>query len=583
MEELGSSLKCFYELSNMNIDSYKDYLSKNLSNNIKEYYLPNNYINNDQISDMHISIIKLLDLVKCEKLISSVELKNNISIFPLKYLNITKYKINKDIIDNISQQMEQYNKINCYKNTINEEDNLIKYLKLLWNIEDNNKYDEIIEKKFFIKEEIIENFINNYIEKDKNSINIYGDYYGDFISKYNDFFDFENHKYNYIYVYKLDFSMTFVENILLDLLYKHIQKESIFFTNLLDKGASGGLFELLIGYYIQKNGEFLGNKIEKTIYIFSLVPQNYSISYYSSYNKIINNFKEFIFESTGKKKKIPFKNIFIKQILFNSKYYDMAILIKSKEDNTYDLIVLQVTIKKEKEKRMTKDEHELILRAVKVNLENIFDIIIEKAYFLYVLSKKDGKIEDNETKEDCDKKGIQYIGFNIDSINPIDNFENILDKAFITNTFPVHNSASLLKFSRKDLNDEIKYLKLKEIIDNNLKSCNELNKYLDIVNNIFKNKFSNTNISSGQIKYFDLKYALFNLNKSLLDYLSDFSFLIINENQGKVITIHFNQISYNCYKNYEKYIFKTTKSAKYEILFCFSSVPLKINEKIHKD
>ena len=315
MEELGSSLKCFYELSNMNIDSYKDYLAKNLSKNIKEYYLPNNNINNDQISDMHISIIKLLDLVKCEKLISSLELKNNISIFPLKYLNITKYKINKDIIDNISKKLEQYNKTNGYKNIINEEDNLIKYLKLLLNIEDNNKYDEIIEKKFFIKEEIIEDFINNYIEKDKNSLNIYGDYYGDFISKYNDFFDFENHKYTYIYVYKLDFSMTFVENILLDLLYKHIQKESIFFSNLLDKGASGGLFELLIGYYIQKNGEFLGNKIEKTIYIISLVPQNYSISYYSSYNKNINNFKEFILESTAKKKK------FLLKIYLLNKYY----------------------------------------------------------------------------------------------------------------------------------------------------------------------------------------------------------------------------------------------------------------------
>ena len=44
--------------------------------------------------------------------------------------------------------MEQYNKTNGYKSTINEEDNLIKYLKLLWNIEDNNKYDDIIEKNF---------------------------------------------------------------------------------------------------------------------------------------------------------------------------------------------------------------------------------------------------------------------------------------------------------------------------------------------------------------------------------------------------------------------------------------------------
>ena len=216
----------------------------------------------------------------------------------------------------------------------------------------------------------------------------------------------------------------------------------------------------------------------------------------------------------------------------------MAILIKAKGEKTYNLIVLQVTIKKEKEKRMTKDEHELILRAVKINLENYYDIKIENAYFIYVLSKKDGSIEDNETKEDCDKRGIQYIGFDIDSYKPIGNYKVDLDKAFITNTFPEHNSASLLKYSKKNLNEEIKYLQLKNIVDENLKSSEELNNdYLIHVKNIFKNKFCGADVSDRQIKCFELKYSLLNSNKEILDYLSVFSFLIFDEAQKIKIII----------------------------------------------
>ena len=132
----------------------------------------------------------------------------------------------------------------------------------------------------------------------------------------------------------------------------------------------------------------------------------------------------------------------------------MAILIKSdSNNNTYSLIVMQAIIKKEKDKRMSKDEHELILTAVKLNLENHFDINIIDAYFIYVLSKKNGRIEDKETKEDCDQKKIQYIGFDIDSLNINNSFEINLKKAFITDTFPQQNSLSLLLSTKNnDLN-----------------------------------------------------------------------------------------------------------------------------------
>ena len=65
----------------------------------------------------------------------------------------------------------------------------------------------------------------------------------------------------------------------------------------------------------------------------------------------------------------------------------MAILIKSggekddKNNNNFDLASVQATIKKDKEKRMTKDEHELILGAAKKNIENEFDIKIKRLIF----------------------------------------------------------------------------------------------------------------------------------------------------------------------------------------------------------
>ena len=40
--------------------------------------------------------------------------------------------------------------------------------------------------------------------------------------------------------------------------------------------------------------------------------------------------------------------------------------------------------------------------------------------------KKNGKIEDEETKRECDENKIQYIGFDINSIDKKDNCSNSL-------------------------------------------------------------------------------------------------------------------------------------------------------------
>ena len=577
-DELGYLPKHYYDLKNLELDIYKDYLTNNLNNNIKEYYLSNNK-NKDEAKNIYNDILYLLELVKGEKLISSSEFEKNITKFPLKYLKITKYKINDKIIKELSDNFNEYYKINDIKIEKEEEEILFKYLKLLWNNEENNKYDIIISKNFFIEERNINELINeNYFEKDKRSMNIYGNYYKTFIDTYNNFFDPNTHKYKNIYVYKLNFSFNFIENIFLEHLCEHIKQENLFFSKILDRGACGGIYELLLGYYIQKNGSFLGINIEQTIYVPSLVPNNYSIIYYS-YSKTKKSFKEFILNIKKKKRNIHFKNTFIKQTIFNSKYYDMAILIKSDKENAYKLLVIQATIMKDEEKRMTKDEHELILRSVKLNLENEFDIFIEEASFVYILSRNNGKIEDQETQKDCEKNKIEYIGFDINDLENNNSYNINLDKAFITKLFPIHNAASLLAFSKVNKNDEIKYLKLKAIIDENKSAIKELKDYHIYIKSLFKNKYEDMEISPDNFYYFEILYSIFDKNKNILNYLSDFSFLIFIENNGNNVYIHFDKSTYNCNDNFNKLLFKPKKKDIISILFCYSTIPLAINNQ----
>ena len=256
----------------------------------------------------------------------------------------------------------------------------------------------------------------------------------------------------------------------------------------------------------------------------------------------------------------------------------MAILIKSNKDNIYKLIVIQATILKDKEKRMSKEEHELILRTVKLNLENEYEIKIEEGYFIYVLSKNNGEIEDIETKKDCDNNNIEYIGFDIDTFEKDNEYTINYEKAFITRSFPIHNSISLL-FHNKNKVDEINYSKFKTIIDNNIELSHELKDYNEYILNLFKNKYDNSKISLEQFKCFDLNYSLFEKNKEILNYLSEFSFLIFDGNKGEKIYIYFQKSTYNCKKNYEQSSFRLTKKDTYQILFCYSLVPLAINNQ----
>ena len=570
MEETGYIPKLFYDSKLSDIKTYKDYLKINLKNNLNEYLKDNN-----DIIKNNTELLTLIDFIKSERLISSIEFKNNISKFPLKYLKLIKYKINKDIIEEFS---EKFN--------LTENDNiLLKYLRFLFLNCDTKEYDNIISNYFQIDEGNIKEYLNNYFEKDTNSIDIFCNYYEDFIINNTKFFPL-NLEQNYICVYKLQFSLFLFEDIIYTHLYENLKKEYNFFRNILDKGSNGGFFEILVDYYIKSTKSFIVNDIKQIFYIPCIVPNNYSIKYYSSKRKKKEKFIEFTLEQNkNNKKKIPFENTYIKQTIFNSKYYDMVILKKSSKANdskTFNLISIQASIKKDQDKRMTKDEHELILGIVKQNIENEFDINIDEAYFVYVLSEKNKNIEDDETKKDCDKNKISYIGFDIEIIK--DDFQKNpykylieLNKAFITNLFPIHNSASLLIYQK---NNNTEYSLLKEFINSNLKYSKQIEKKdFDIIKNLLKNKYEPKDIDEQQFKYFELTITG-QIGHYIADYITEFCFIITDIKKTK-----FNKkINYDCFifldKFYDLKKFQIIDSLKImsnsKIKLVYSKTPLEV-------
>ena len=157
--------------------------------------------------------------------------------------------------------------------------------------------------------------------------------------------------------------------------------------------------------------------------------------------------------------------------------------------------------------------------------------------------------------------------------------------AFITKIFPIHNATSLLVYTKKDNDNKnnLDYEILREIVNNNLKNSQQLKNYNEFIENLFKNKYDNTEISLSQINYFELNFSFFDKNKNILNYLSDFSFLIFIENKEQNLYIHFNNSTYNCNKDYEQVqIESKIKNEIEKILFCYSSIPLTINNKSKK-
>ena len=264
------------------------------------------------------------------------------------------------------------------------------------------------------------------------------------------------------------------------------------------------------------------------------------------------------------------KNTYIFQNIFNSKYYDCAILLKTNVPDEYDLILIQITIKKDSDKRFNIHEHEIIISYVKNNIENEFDIKIRKAYFFYILSERNGKIEDLETKNDCDIKGIKYLSYDIE--NKLLNYNCKLEDGFITNTFPFHNAISL--YNLQGIKEkEINYINKLDF--NTFGIIND--EIFNLIKCFFKNKDISDKIEKEQFKYKDFTNK-FEILKKINIPLTHFSLYYIKKISDEKDVIYIKFIDkYYFYKDNRLEIIDNFEFLSVSFLYIISSeLPLEL-------
>lgn len=292
-----------------------------------------------------------------------------------------------------------------------------------------------------------------------------------------------------------------------------------------------------------------------------------------------NKFKKLILEKRNKKK-LSNENILLLQISFNGKYYDIGLLVKADQDKHFYIIIFQITIKKDSDKRFTKLEHELILSAVKKNVENEYDIIIDEAYFYYIFCKYKNQNTDIESINYCIKNKLCYIIYNIDT----ENFEYVnknINDALITTTFICHNFISLFQFNKNENKKLYNYLNSNINYKTDFNSLD--NKYFIYVKNIFKNKDLDETMNINQFKSCDIKKKFGNISdfSYLYKYTTEYCFIIIRQfidNIYKII-IQFLGFIYIYDDNLQK--FKSDNNIIFEnnledYLLCYSEYPLEI-------
>ena len=361
----------YFLKSNYNIELVINKIIEDIKN-----YLGNNYIS---------IIIDLLELINSNYLLSSFILYDLLDKIPLKYITITK----KDIfIKQDKNEVEYYineGKINDEKTEKKKkyefDKNYVNLLKYYFDAEEIIKTVQInrylhlneIEKSLFQKKQKHKKVISkNIIEK----------------------FNFPNsqlfssNKTKKITVYKLNYLFPLMEYIFSKIIYLYIFNNYSNISKLLDLSSLGGLFELMVTYNIMNFKKILNIEIKQFLRVNTIVPSNFSIKFFSykrrnkNMNYNWNNLNSFKKQNLN----ISYEVSFIKQEYFNGKYYDIALIIPTndKDKKEFILIVFQISNMKKKEKIFSKEEHELILRYVKFNLEATFNIKIVKAYFYYI-------------------------------------------------------------------------------------------------------------------------------------------------------------------------------------------------------
>ena len=482
MYEFGNLYLYYYllkdnERKNSDINEFLNNERKSIQKEIENYYFnkEKEYIDKNRMTK---DIVDIIYFINEKKIFLYEDLENLITKLPLKFLEIKRQEVT-------IAELKYY-----ASNTGNND--LLKKI-------DNYSYEKIgtiyvisQEKTCFFRKE-------NIIPKSfKRKLNYY-DYKQSL--KQN----------NKMYIYCLDYLFPYVQDILSNIIYNESMKlGKLIFSNL-DGQSQGGILELFITEYIKDKKNFFNYQIECFESIKTIVENSYFIQNYSSrkpetkrlYEEGDNSKNNSELKQT--KIKFPKKNILISQKQFTGKYYDCAFLFpftKDEKDKRFKIAACQISKKKIASQRYYKEEHELILGNVKKNVENIFDIEINEGYFFYIFSSQ--KIDKNSI-DFCKNYDFEYVLFSPDKMN-FDYSNNFnLTHSFITNTFPIHNSFSILPpeiFATDNKNKLINYDKIKSVqkklININLSEENEkiLNKCLCdnkyIILGYFEDKFNVT-------------------------------------------------------------------------------------------
>ena len=426
------------ERKNKDLNSFLDQEKKNIQKEIENFYCDKNeFIDTKKMAR---DIIDIIYFINEKRIFFYEDLENLILKLPLKFLEIKRQEIG--IID-----LKKY-----ASNTQNKD--LEEKIKKIDNEELSKTYITSQTKTLFFKSEDI---IPRTYKRN-----------------YNDLINSLKRPNKKIFIYYLDYLFPLVQDILTNIIYNEAMKYGQLFFTYLDGQSQGGFFEYFILEYIKDKKHFFEYKINGFESIETIVENSYFIQNHSSRkSETKRNYVEKKNVDISKKNqikiKLPKNNILISQKQFTGKYYDCAFLFpltKDENDKKFKLAASQISKRKIASQRYYKEEHELILRNVKKNIENKFDVEISEGYFFYIFSSQ--KLDKN-TIEFCNEYNFEYTLFSPDKMEFDYNFHFNLEHSFITNNFPIHNSFSILppeKFETNNKNKLIFYNEIKSIQKN---------------------------------------------------------------------------------------------------------------------
>ena len=466
------NLQFYYYKLKETLRQNKDYqrfireVEETVEQELKRFYKKN------EENKMKIELAKIIYYIKEKEIFLYNDLKDSLLKLPLKFLEIKTQAIPIYILLRYANQNKNFELIGKIKNYVSND----------------YEFKEAEEKSKIL----FMNSVNSIDEKE---------FSGPFRGGEN---------INNINIFSLEGLFPYIVDIFSKIIYDDNLLITRAFFSELSAQTQGGIIEFYLLEHIKYNQKFFDINISQFESIEVFVPNSFFFQNFSSRKKdTIYDYNEKENDDINKEKiNLPEKNILIKQKQYTGKYYDFAILIYSEDEKGFYLILFQVSKRKINSQILYKEEHEIALNRVKINIEENFNIKIIAGYFCYIFT--------NFSKNDtvisfCEKYKIPYLEFSFEKMKFNKNKPFNLNDCLITKKFPFHNYFSILPDSKfeslEDNYDEIiKYKNLFTFIPIKGENENKL-KLIFKINN--KSSLFNPNN----------KYAIF----GFFDKIQDFS------------------------------------------------------------